>query len=645
MKNKLLDMWHSYLEHDSTNIPLHEYPIKQHALQRRASVRECLRTHDRPIFLERYRIQAALEHPNILPVYDIHNNAVIVHCSRNDTTLQEYMEHVDVQEDSDRIISVLLSICEALAFTHEQGIIHRAVHPQSIIVRPDGAVWLDRWHCTSEYGETAQNWNIISAEHCPPEILRHDPATPASDVFQMACLLWWLHTKQFPFTRPTLEETLDAAWDNAWPQPQYDDPFLTNLLQRAGHTDPKQRGSIEDFAEDLRAWQQHLRLGGRAAANDVHAQEQLQLARQANYKRNQTNHSTTIAAHGQLKYAAYRAALVACANSITLYPTAERKQRQHTIREEFIKTALESDDIHIAGLLLKQHNNDELLQTYTQAYTRQKRHSYHLESVRWQTITLACILSAIVLAWPAYMWNEQRQLHSERLRVAQNYRQQAEGIHATTSAEATKQITLLEGAQALQQQNQLLSQQLADAHINYAILAARRGWTKTARIQQALAGEHARPEDLARIDRQIEAHEEMDRRVHQQRVDHIHSLCTASTPLTFREANIYAARWSQWEWHQHTRAENRYTLIKELLSSPNASLRWLGCRLLGLHPETVHHCLPLLHDSNTRVAKEALRRLITLQPPKCRSSVIEWMQQHPQQTIAWTTNADNLWDE
>lgn len=96
--------------------------------------------------LQEARIIAKLEHPGIVPVHDAgtlpdgrpYYTMKLVQGKRLD-------EHVkDVDGLSDRL-RILLRICDAVAFAHARGVLHRDLKPNNVMVGPFGEVLVMDW--------------------------------------------------------------------------------------------------------------------------------------------------------------------------------------------------------------------------------------------------------------------------------------------------------------------------------------------------------------------------------------------------------------------------------------------------------------------------------------------------------------------
>jgi len=92
-------------------------------------------------FRQEARAASALNHPNILTIYEI---------GSEDSThfmATEYIEGETLRQrlrrsrpDTDETLRVVIQIADALSAAHKAGIVHRDVKPENVMLRPDGYV-------------------------------------------------------------------------------------------------------------------------------------------------------------------------------------------------------------------------------------------------------------------------------------------------------------------------------------------------------------------------------------------------------------------------------------------------------------------------------------------------------------------------
>jgi len=98
--------------------------------------------------LREARVTAILQHPNIVPTYDLGRDAKghyfftmkLVH----GYTLREVLDFRD-RYDLTQLVDVIEQVAQALSYAHSKGVIHRDVKPENILVGPFGEVVLLDW--------------------------------------------------------------------------------------------------------------------------------------------------------------------------------------------------------------------------------------------------------------------------------------------------------------------------------------------------------------------------------------------------------------------------------------------------------------------------------------------------------------------
>lgn len=104
---------------------------------------------------------------------------------------------------TDEAVRVTARVCGALAAAHAAGIVHRDVKPANVLVHGDSVTVVDFGIAAMarEAGAalTAPGTVLGTAEYMTPEQADGQPATPASDVYAVGCLLMALLTGRPPF--------------------------------------------------------------------------------------------------------------------------------------------------------------------------------------------------------------------------------------------------------------------------------------------------------------------------------------------------------------------------------------------------------------------------------------------------------------
>lgn len=99
--------------------------------------------------------------------------------------------------------AAMMQILDALEFLHAQGIVHRDLKPTNVLVETNGAVRLLDFGLASRMEPNAAlepSGTIVGTlGYLSPEQCRGEPATAASDLYALGCMIFQLLTGQLPF--------------------------------------------------------------------------------------------------------------------------------------------------------------------------------------------------------------------------------------------------------------------------------------------------------------------------------------------------------------------------------------------------------------------------------------------------------------
>ena len=143
-------------------------------------------------FRREARLGAALNHPNLVTVYDIasdHEGVLIVMECVEGHTLREEIAAGPVAPE--RALPILRGVGEALDHAHAHGVLHRDVKPGNILLRKDGAVKLaDLGIATAaEQTRITRAGSVVgTACYIAPERLDGAAGGPAADVYALAAV-------------------------------------------------------------------------------------------------------------------------------------------------------------------------------------------------------------------------------------------------------------------------------------------------------------------------------------------------------------------------------------------------------------------------------------------------------------------------
>ncbi len=162
-------------------------------------------------FVQEARAASALNHPNILTVYEIGEADGKNYIATEYIGGKTLREHLSTKEPMPlkTILKIAIQVAEALAAAHQAGIIHRDIKPENIMIREDGyAKVLD--FGLAKLAEpvaadihTTPGMIMGTVRYMSPEQARGREVDTRTDIFSLGVVLYELLTCRQPFTGET----------------------------------------------------------------------------------------------------------------------------------------------------------------------------------------------------------------------------------------------------------------------------------------------------------------------------------------------------------------------------------------------------------------------------------------------------------
>lgn len=155
------------------------------------------------------RIIARLDHPNIVSIYDFseyEGNPYLVMKYVAGETLEDRLERQGLTLSE--IARVLRPVAEALAYAHQQNVLHRDVKPSNIILAENGTVYLTDFglaRLAASGSSTMSQGTMIGTPHyiSPEQALGQKALDARTDVYSLGVVLYELVVGRVPYAGDT----------------------------------------------------------------------------------------------------------------------------------------------------------------------------------------------------------------------------------------------------------------------------------------------------------------------------------------------------------------------------------------------------------------------------------------------------------
>jgi len=151
------------------------------------------------------RTVAALDHPNVVPLYEAgeqDGNVYIVTRWVEGTELGTLI-HIEGALEPGRAARTAAQIAAALEVAHEKGLIHRDVKPSNVILTPEDHVYLTDFGLAKRAGSapglTRGDRMLGTVDYVAPEQIEGNEPDARGDVYGLGCVLFEMLVGEPPF--------------------------------------------------------------------------------------------------------------------------------------------------------------------------------------------------------------------------------------------------------------------------------------------------------------------------------------------------------------------------------------------------------------------------------------------------------------
>lgn len=183
-----------------------------------------------PAFAERFnreaRVLARLNHPNIVTVHDFGQAGTFFYL------LMEFVDGVNLRQamqagrfTPQQAMLLVPKICEALQFAHDEGVLHRDVKPENILLDSRGRVKIADFGIAKLVGEAQEKLTLtasgvaIGTPHymAPEQLERPNDVDQRADIYSLGVVFYEMLTGELPIGRfepPSRKSKVDSRVDD-----------------------------------------------------------------------------------------------------------------------------------------------------------------------------------------------------------------------------------------------------------------------------------------------------------------------------------------------------------------------------------------------------------------------------------------------
>jgi serine/threonine-protein kinase len=213
-------------------------------------------------------VTGALEHPNVVPVYDVGVDAsgspviVMKRIEGRDWgdlmhEPDEIMRRFSASDRLDWNIKILASVCNAVHFAHSRGILHRDLKPENVMIGAFGEVYVLDWGIAISLKDDPSGrlppaslaTDVAGTPgYMAPEMLLGDPSmlSPRTDVYLLGAIFYEIFAGGPPHEGKNLESMIASILLSKLKFPTGFPAEAQRICRKAMHRDPEERYESAD---------------------------------------------------------------------------------------------------------------------------------------------------------------------------------------------------------------------------------------------------------------------------------------------------------------------------------------------------------------------------------------------------------------
>lgn len=332
-----------------------------------------------------------LNHPQIVPIYDLgknkNNDLFYTMKQVEGTPWSDVVDELSLEEN----LEVLVKICNAIAFAHFKGVIHRDLKPDNVMLGDFGEVLVMDWGLALVTKKSEKYNTILSSPglggtpaYMAPEMVTGPISliTDSSDIYLLGAMLYRVLVGQAPHAGKNVTQCVKSAAHNKIQETEMRGELI-DIAMKAMATKPEDRfATAIEFRDALKNYEAHA--------------ESLQLTTQAE------ENLTTATETGD--YGVFSRSVFGFEESVALWTDNHAAiDGQVRAREAYAESALTNGDFELGLSLLDQEETSHLplVQRLREGQherdSRQRQLARSKTVFRWASLSFVLLLSCACL--------------------------------------------------------------------------------------------------------------------------------------------------------------------------------------------------------------------------------------------------------